>query len=163
MPRCAVPAKLPASWFGPSRGTKERRWPVTSRSQSTPACRSTSAIPTALGSAALTRHQWALAPVHAKGHRPPAARRAGSRQLREESQQSTAQDVRIHETIRAAVRASCAHRLNPPIYSGEEPRGTGATAVSSWLLARTRRCGHTGRRTGRSAQPGVKRCAYVRS
>jgi Integrase core domain len=39
----------------------------------------------------------------------------GPRPLRPQPQQPAPQDPRIHETIREARRASCAHRLNPPV------------------------------------------------
>ena len=40
--------------------------------------------------------------------------RRGPRQDRQEPQQPSTQDSRIHETIRGAYRASCVDRLNPP-------------------------------------------------
>jgi hypothetical protein len=42
------------------------------------------------------------------------AHRGGPGPIRKKPEQPTTQDTRIHDTIRAARRAPCAHSLNPP-------------------------------------------------
>jgi len=58
-------------------------------------------------------HQRPAPPVPAQRHRPVTALRRRPRAHRGEPERPSTQDPRIHDTIRKARRAPCAHRLKP--------------------------------------------------
>jgi hypothetical protein len=75
-----------------------------------------------------------------KRHRPVGALRYGSSPHRGQPQQPAPQNARIHETIRKARRASCAHLLNPPMRERmrERMRGTHVSGRPFFTSSRAR-------------------------
>src|SRR3954463_3333338 len=114
-----------------------------------PASRSTSAIPTALGSAARTRTPTGCRPVLPEGDRPERARRGRSRGGGHRPQRATPQDAGLANSGRSTGRGPpisadkqcCDDRLNPPRSSGP----TGATRSTATAPAvKSRACGPPG-------------------
>jgi hypothetical protein len=78
------------------------RWPSTPSSASTPACRCSSVIRTALAARHQREHQRAAAPVLPQGHRPEQTQRRRPRRCRGRSQRPTPQDLELADPRRGA-------------------------------------------------------------
>jgi len=111
----------PPSSGGPLPGTKARKWPSTSSSPSTPACRSASAIRRAPGSEEAMRTPTDSSVSTCQVRRSLPVLPTGGLCHRPLTQHTPSTDARLDDTIRSVRRCRCVDRLRTQAFRGSLP------------------------------------------